>query len=100
MPENKDFLMYKGKPLVRSGKTIYYGFPYEPYVAMLQIMGTVAADDGLLMSNKILIQILSTDETKSPLERIAKKTDKQGLYEALNIASIWLDRILADEKAG
>lgn len=95
MPDNNDFLMYKGKPLVRSEKTIYYGFPYEPYVAMLQILGAVPdTDDGLLMSNKIMVQILSTDETKKPTDRIAKKAEKQGLYEALNIASIWLDRIL------
>lgn len=95
MPEKNDFLMYKGKPLARSEKTIYYGFPYEPYVAMLQILGAVpSGDDGLMMSNKIMVQILSTDETKKPTDRIAKKAEKQGLYEALNIASIWLDRIL------
>lgn len=95
MSEKNDFPIYKGKPLVRSGKTIYYGFPYEPYVAMLQIMGTVPSDDdGLLMSNKVMVQILSTDETKKPTDRIAKKAEKQGLFEALNIASIWLDRIL------
>ena len=32
--------MYKGKPLVRSGNTVYYGHPAEKYVAMLQILGT------------------------------------------------------------
>ncbi|MEG1943285.1 MAG: hypothetical protein RR049_05655 [Angelakisella sp.] len=95
MPDNNNFLMYKGKPLARSEKTIYYGFPYEPYVAMLQILGAVPdGDDGLMISNKIVVQILSTDETKKPTERIAKKAEKQGLYEALDIASIWLDRIL------
>lgn len=94
MPEKNDFLMYKGKPLVRSGKTIYYGFPYESYVAMLQILGTESTDDGMPMASKIMVQILSTDETKKPTERVAKKAEKQGLYEALNIASIWLDRIL------
>ena len=30
-------VMYKGKPLVRSGRTLYYGDPSEAYVAMLQI---------------------------------------------------------------
>ncbi|MEG1875475.1 MAG: hypothetical protein RR022_08690 [Angelakisella sp.] len=95
MPGKNEFLMYRNKPLVRSGKTIYYGFPYEPYVAMLQIIGTIP--DGvadLQLSNKVMVQILSTDESKNPAERITKKAEKQGLYEALNIASIWLDRIL------
>ena len=30
--------LYKGKPLVRSGRTVYYGDPSEDYVAMLQIL--------------------------------------------------------------
>ena len=67
-------LEYKGKPLVRSGNTLYYGNPAESCVAMLKI--------------------LSTDETLPPKDRMIKKTEKNGLYEALNIASIWLERSL------
>ena len=40
------------------------------------------------------MQILSTDETLPPKDRMIKKTEKNGLYEALNIASIWLERSL------
>ena len=32
------FLMYKGKPLVRQGNTLYYGMMNEPFVVMLQIL--------------------------------------------------------------
>lgn len=100
MPEKNDFQLYKGRPLVRSGKVIYYGFPYEPYVAMLQIMGaTPDSEEGLLMSNKVLVQILSTDDSKNPAERIIKKTEKQSLSDALSIASIWLERILDTRQA-
>lgn len=96
MPEkdNNDFLMYKGKPLVRNGKVIYYGFPYEAYVAMLQVVATAPDGDGMPIPSKVLVQLLSTDETKNPVERIVKKAEKPGLYEALNIASIWLERQL------
>ena len=31
-------LTYKGRPLVRSGNTIYYGDMGDKYVAMLQIL--------------------------------------------------------------
>jgi len=49
------FLTYKGKPLVRCGKTIYYGNMSDPFVIMLQICSTkkvgeldvAAAVDGL-----------------------------------------------------
>lgn len=85
-------LEYKGKPLVRSGKTIYYGNPAEAYVAMLQILTT--KDDELKTAERVLVQVLSTDDTLPPKDRIIKKTEKSGLYEALNIASIWLERSL------
>ena len=40
MAKKSEFLMYKGKPLVRNGKTIYYGYMSDPYVAILQITST------------------------------------------------------------
>ena len=41
MSEKKErFPEYKGKPLVRSGNTIYYGNMNDPYVIMLQINST------------------------------------------------------------
>ena len=90
MSENNDFLMYKGKPLVRDGNTVYYGFPFEPFVAMLQIIGS-AKEEELEMSTKVIVRIMSTDENVNPAERVIKNAEKSGLFEALNIASIWLD---------
>ena len=40
MAKKSEFLMYKGRPLVRNGKTIYYGYMSDPYVAILQITST------------------------------------------------------------
>jgi len=90
--EKRQLPLYKGKPLVRSGNTIYYGDPCEPFVAMLQILNTKNEIDGIAISDRILVQILSTDDTLDPRDRIIKKTEKNGLYDALNIACIWLDR--------
>ena len=88
----KNTPLYKGKPLVRCGNTVYYGHPGEAYVAMLQILSTKPGSDGAPAADKVMVQILSTDETMSPKDRIIKKTEKNGLYDALNIATIWLDR--------
>lgn len=88
----ENMLEYKGKPLVRSGNTIYYGNPAEEFVAMLQILTTKS--DELKSADRVLVQILSTNDQLPPKERIIKKTEKAGLYEALNIASIWLERSL------
>ena len=95
MAETKsNFLLYKGKPLVRSGNTVYYGHPAEKYVAMLQILGTSGEIAGVPISDRVLVQILSTDESLPPMKRIIKKAEKKGIYQALNIASIWLERSL------
>ena len=88
----ENMLEDKGKPLMRSGKTLYYGSPAENYAAMLKILTT--KEDEQKIAERVLVQILSTDETLPPKERIIKKTEKTGLYEALHIASIWLERSL------
>lgn len=95
--KTEKMLTYKGKPLVRSGNTIYYGNMSDDYVAMLQILETGAFSEafaGTKIPQKVSVQILSTDAEMRPKERIKKKTEKASLYEALKIATIWLERIL------
>jgi len=89
---NNDFFSYKGRPLVRNGKTIYYGDMNEPYVVMLQIHSDEDFKD-LKISGKISLQMMSTDLTLPPDKLILKKAEKQGLYEALDVATVWLDRV-------
>ena len=99
MPERKsnhktgDFLLYKGRPLVRSGNTIYYGNLYEKCVIVMEIL-TQREVDGEQQADRIWIQLVSTDESLPPEKRILNKSEKNGLYNALDIASIWLEREL------
>lgn len=86
-------LTYKGKPLVRNGNTIYYGNMAEPYVAMLQIQENKAFKD-MELPQRVTVQILSTDSELRPKERVKKRTEKSTLYDAIHIASIWLERML------
>ena len=95
MSDKKEkFLMYKGKPLVRSGNTLYYGDMSDPYVILMQIASTQPGYD-MDMEQKISIQLLATDTNLRPKERIVRKSEKIGLYNALDIGSIWLDRALS-----
>ncbi|MCL2035194.1 MAG: hypothetical protein FWG94_10770 [Oscillospiraceae bacterium] len=94
-------LTYKGKPLVRNKNTIYYGNMSDDYVAMLQILDTKNFSDefpDMKMPMKVSVQILSTDAEMSPKDRVKKKTEKASLYDALKIASIWLERILEKDE--
>jgi len=93
MAEQKEFLTYKGRPLVRNGNTLYYGDMSEEFVIMIQIVSTKKEGD-LEMADKVLVQLLSTDSELRPRERIIKKSEKNGLYNAMDIGAIWLERAL------
>ncbi|MBQ9415172.1 MAG: hypothetical protein IJU16_08630 [Clostridia bacterium] len=95
MAEQKksEFLTYKGKPLVRSGNTIYYGSIGEKCVIMLQILTTKTVN-GKEVADKVSVQLLSTDPELRMKDRILKKTEKQGLYSAMDVGAIWLERSL------
>lgn len=91
------FFLYKGYPLVRSGNSIYYGYMSDPYVVMMQIVhqdktGVIPCAD------KIRIYQLSTDETRSPMDRTIQKSQRPSLYEALDLAAAWLHRAEQTEK--
>ncbi len=91
--KNNKFLEYRGKPLVRCGNTIYYGNMNDPYVIMLQITSTKTFND-MEIADRVLIQLLNTDPDCRPRERIVKKSEKKGLYNAMDIGTIWLERAL------
>ena len=86
-----EFLTYKGYPLVRNGKTIYFGNSYDPFIIMMQI-ATTREVNGREIADKILVQLLNTDPDVRPRERIVKKSEKKGMYAAMDIAVIWLQR--------
>ena len=96
MAETTPFLMYKGRPLVRSGNTLYYGSMAEKYVIVMQILST-KEENGLQMAEKIQIQLMLTDPEVRMKDRIVKKSEKIGLYNAMDIGSIWLERALNEK---
>lgn len=87
------FFEYKGKPLVRSGNTIYYGDMNDAYVVCLTIKNAEDYKD-ITLAGDITIQLLATDETLSPKDRIVKKSEKKGLFTALDLGATWLERQL------
>ena len=84
-------LTYKGKPLVRKDNELYYGRMTDPYVLYLKIESTKPIGN-LQVADKVHLQLRSTDESKAPEARVARQTTKNGLYNALDIGSIWLQK--------
>ena len=87
-------LMYKGKPLVREGRQIYYGNPTDKVILFMNILETVPGKDDVEIATKVSVQIIKTDEELSILERMVKQTEKSSLYQAFDIGTIWLEREL------
>lgn len=87
------FSQYKGKPLVRSGNTVYYGDMNDNYVVCLNIKSSKDYKD-ITLAEDVTIQLLSTDDTLSPKDRIIKKSEKKGLFTALDLGATWLERQL------
>ena len=53
--EKTEYTTYRGRPLVRSGRTIYYGDPGQNFVALLNIVATEKDGEDELAS-KVIVQ--------------------------------------------
>ena len=92
MAEN-NFLTYKGKPLVRKGNEIYYGDMNEKYIVRFEILSNTKAGE-LELANRVSVQLLDSNVDLPMKERISKESEKNSLFDALDIGFIWLERAL------
>ena len=87
-------LEYKGKPLRRSGNDIYYGSFTDSHILYLQILSFVTVN-GEEVADKVNVQLLSNNESLPAASRIIREGTRNGLYNAMEIGAIWLERALA-----
>ena len=90
-----NFLTYKGKPLVRKGKEIYYGDMSEKYVVRFEILSS-KKDGKLDIADKVSVQLLDSNTDLSMKDRIIKDSTKDNLFAALDLGFTWLERHLND----
>ena len=93
MAENKG-LTYKGHPLMRKDNLIYYGSMADSHIVMLQILETKKQGD-FDIATRVSVQLQLTDPAAKSRDRIVKKSEKSGLYTALDVGCVWLERALA-----
>ena len=93
MASEKLPLSYKGHPLRRKDNLIYYGTMAEKYIIMMQILDSADMKD-LPVAKRVSVQLQQTGTNVRSKDRIVKKTEKNSLWSAMDIASIWLDRAL------
>ena len=93
--QKSPFPMYRGKPLVRSGDTFYYGNMTDKYVIKIDIKTKKTVED-MEVADKCIVQLMLTDPEIRSRKQIVKTSEKNGLYLALDIADAWLTRALTE----
>ena len=96
MADERIPLSYKGHPLRRKDNLIYYGTMAEKYIIILQILSTKQVN-GLAMADKVAVQLQLTDPDLKSRDRVVKKSEKDSLYAAMDVACVWLDRALSSK---
>ena len=94
MAEENAVLMYKGRPLMRKDNLIYYGSMADSHIVMLQILESKKQGE-IDVATRVSVQLQLTDPAVKSRDRIVKKSEKDGLYTALDFGCVWLERALA-----
>ena len=94
MSETNSVLTYKGHPLMRKDNFVYYGSMADSHIVMLQILESKKVND-MDIATRVSVQLQLTDPTVRSRDRIVKKSEKDGLYSALDVGCVWLERALA-----
>lgn len=87
----EEFFMYKGFPLVRNDKQIYYGNMSDELVTTIRIVSTHKEND-IDVADKLKVTLMRTAKDIDAKDMIVKTSDRNSLYEALDVANIWLTR--------
>ena len=87
-------LTYKGHPLRRKDNLIYYGDMADSHIILLQILETKPVND-MEVATKVSIQLQLTAPDLKSRDRVVKRSEKNSLYSAIDVASVWLERALA-----
>ena len=94
MADEKTVLQYKGRPLMRKDNMIYYGSMADSHIVMLQILETKKVQDTDI-ATRVSVELQLTDPNARAKDRIVKKSEKDSLYAAMDVASVWLARALS-----
>ena len=94
MASETPVLTYKGHPLRRKDNLIYFGTMAEKYIVMMQILSTKKVGD-LDVADKVSVQLQLTAPDLKSRDRVVKKSEKDSLYAAMDVACVWLERALS-----
>jgi len=82
------YTLYRGRPLVKSGSIICLGDPSERAIAVFTVL-TFKEVKGNEVPDLIFMQVIDTKTND-----VLKQAERNGLYNALDLGSVWLEREL------
>lgn len=91
-----DELMYKGRPIVRRNNVIYYGFLDDKFLVQMVVQETEKIMDTEIAS-KVSVQLQTNNTKLQGKERMIKKSEREGLFAALDLGAVWLEDALSYE---
>ena len=94
MEKETNPLENKGRPLRRKDNLIYYGSMTDSHIVLLQILDTKPLK-GLSVATRVAVSLQLTDSNVKSRDLVVKRSEKDTLYGALDIASVWLERALS-----
>ncbi len=87
-------LTYKGHPLRRKDNFIYFGSMKDPYIVLIQVLETKPMGD-MQVASRLSVQLQLTDSNIKSRDLVVKRSEKDSLFAAIDIASVWLERAMS-----
>ena len=72
---------------------LYYGNPEDKYIITMKVLESKMVRD-LKVSTKVSIELQKNDPSLRGKEKVVKKAEREGLFRALDIATVWLEDAL------
>ncbi|MDO5396385.1 MAG: hypothetical protein Q4G33_00480 [bacterium] len=90
--KKRKLLTYKGKPLLRCGNRVYYGYLDDKYILVLDVVESEKLKD-IEVSKKVIIQVMdNTGELGKG--SVFRKAERSDLYSAIDIGEWWLKQAI------
>ncbi len=87
-----NYLMYQGKPLIRQDNAYVWGDMQNDRAVLLLLVLSNKEVNGQQIPDNILVQVVSTEDT----QKVLKQGQKNGLFAALDIGTVWLKKELGE----
>lgn len=78
---------------MRNGNTIYYGSLANKHIIVIKVLESRDLND-IKTATKLTIELQLNDPDISEMDKVKKSAQRTSLYEAMDIAYIWLQKAL------